>query len=150
MKCRDLLLGEYCSKLFSLMDSFWLEISSERVDICWLGRVRGHFDKVEDEQQRIKQKKSSTLSSSSSFKKMIFERFNEHFSHFQFKADFLSNCSSQCPEFENIYTHTILNKIYKNHEKNNASQTCQNESDPLKVINTEDKKNEKLKKMVMF
>ena len=112
---------------------------------------------------------------------MVFEQFNEHFSHFQFKAvflkkvqiwsffwsvfsptagkygpektpyletfhavaDFLSYCSSQYPEFENIYTLTTLNKTYKNHEKNNASQTCQDESGLLKVLNTEDKKNEK-------
>ena len=69
MKCRDLLLEEYCSKLFSLMDSFWVEINGKRVDICWLVRVRGHLDKVEKEQQRIKQKKLSTLSSNSSLKK---------------------------------------------------------------------------------
>ena len=72
---------------------------------------------------------------------MIFERFNEHLPHFQFKADFLSYCSSQCPELENICTLTTLNKTYKNHEINNASQTCQHESDLLKVLNTEDKKN---------
>ena len=72
MKCRDLLLEEYCSKLFSLMDSFWVEINGKRVDICWLVRVRGHLDKVEKEQQRIKQKKLSTLSSNSSLKKMVF------------------------------------------------------------------------------
>ena len=81
------------------MDNFWVEISGKRVDICWLVRVRGHLDKVEKEQQRIKQKKLSTLSSNSSLKKMVFERFNEHLPHFQFKADFLSYCSSQCPEF---------------------------------------------------
>ena len=133
------------------MDSFWLEINGKHVDICWLGRVRGQLDKVEKEQQRIMQKKSSTLSSNSSLKKKkVFERFNEHLSHFQFKADFLSNCSSQCPEFENIYTLTTLNKTYKNHEKNNASQTCQDESGLLKVLNTEDKTNEKVKKKVMF
>ena len=132
------------------MDGFWLEISGKRVDICQLGSVRVHLDKVEKEQQRIKQKKLSTLSSSSSLKKMVFERFNEHLFHFQFKADFLSNCSSQCREFENIQTLNTLNKIYKNHEKNNASQTCQDESGLLKVINTEDKKNEKVKKKVMF
>ena len=76
-------------------------------------------------------------------KKMVFERFNEHLPHFQFKADFLLYCSSQCPEFENIYTPTTLNKTYKNYEKNNASQTCQDESGLLKVLNTEDKKNQK-------
>ena len=73
MKCRDLLLEEYCSKLFSLMDNVWVQISGKRVDICWLVRVRGHLDKVEKEQQRIKQKKLSTLSSNSSLKKMVFE-----------------------------------------------------------------------------
>ena len=89
------------------MDNFWVEISGKRVDICWLVRVGGHLDKVEKEQQRIKQKKLFTLSSNSSLKKMVFERFNEHLPHFQFKADFLSYCSSQCPEFENIYSHHI-------------------------------------------
>ena len=64
---------------------------------------------------------------------MIFERFNEHLPHFHFKADFLSYCSSQYPEFENIYIVTTLNKTYKNDEKNNASQTCQDESGLLKV-----------------
>ena len=97
MKCRDLLLEEYCSKLFSLMDSFWVKINGKRVDICWLVKVRGHLDKVVKEQQRIKQKKLSTLSSNSSLKKMVFERFNEHLPHFQIKADFLLYCSSQCP-----------------------------------------------------
>ena len=69
IKCRDLLLEEYCSKLFSLMDSFWEEISGKRVDICCLVKFRGHLDKVEKEQQRIKQKKLYTLSSNSSLKK---------------------------------------------------------------------------------
>ena len=115
------------------MDSFWVEINSKHVDICWLVRVRGHLDKVEKEQQRIKQKKLSTLSSNSSLKKMVFEQFNEHLPRFQFKADFLLYCSSQCPEFENIYTLTTLNKTYKNYEKNNASQTCQDESGLVKM-----------------
>ena len=75
MKCQDLLLEEYCSKLFSLMDNFWVEISGKRVDICWLVRVRGHLDKVEKEQQRIKQKKLSTLSSNSSLKKWFLSDF---------------------------------------------------------------------------
>ena len=107
-------------------------------------KVRGHLDKIEKELQRIKQKKLSTLSGNSSLKKMVFEQFNEHLLHFQFKADFLSYCSSQCPDFENIYTLTTLNKTYKNHEEmNNAPQPCQDESGLLKVLNTEDKKNEK-------
>ena len=75
---------------------------------------------------------------------MVFERFNEHVPHFQFKTDLLSYCSSQCPEFENIYTLPTLNKSYKTHEKNNGSQTCQDEFGLLKVLNTEDKNNEKV------
>ena len=56
---------------------------------------------------------------------IIFEHFNEYLRHFQLEADFLSFFSFQCPEFENIYILTTLNKTYKNHEKmNNASQTC--------------------------
>ena len=77
--------------------------------------------------------------------KMVFGRFNEHFPRSQFKVEFLSYCSSQCPEFENIYFLTTLNKTYKNHEKmNNTFQTCQGKSDLLKLLNTEDKKNENL------
>ena len=75
---------------------------------------------------------------------MVFEQFNDYLFHFQFETDFLSFCSFQCPEFWNIYILTTLNKTYKNHEKlNNASQTCQDESGLLKVLNTEDKKYEK-------
>ena len=111
MKRRDLLLEEYCDELFSIMNSFWVEISGKRVDICWLVKVRGHLDKVKKEQQRTKQKKLSTLSGNSSVKKMVFERFYEHLPHFQFKIDFLSYCSSQRPEFENIYTLTTLNNL---------------------------------------
>ena len=55
------------------MDSFWAEVSGKRADICWLVKVRGHIDKSEKEQQRIKQKKLSTLSGNSSVKKMVFE-----------------------------------------------------------------------------
>ena len=85
-----------------------------------------------------------TLSDNPSVKKMVFERFYEHLLHFQFKVDFLSHCSSQCPDFENIYALSTLNKTYKNQEKiNNACQTCQDESGLLKVLSTEDKKNEK-------
>ena len=93
-KCRDLLLEEYCDKLFALMDSFWVEISGKRIDICWLVKVRGHLEKTEKKQQRIKRKELSTLSGNSSPKEMVFERFNEHLPHFQFKADFLSYFSS--------------------------------------------------------
>ena len=39
MKCRYFLLKEDCHKLFSSMDSFWVEDSGKRVDICWLVKV---------------------------------------------------------------------------------------------------------------
>ena len=144
-KCRDLLLEEYCDKLFILMYSFWVEIRVKSIDICWVVKVRGHLDKIEKEQQRIKQKKLSTLSGNSSLKKRVFERFKEHLVHFQFKSDVLSYCSCQCPEFENIYNLTTLNKTCKNHEEmNNVPQSFQDECGLPKVTNTEDMKNEKL------
>ena len=70
------------------MDSFWLEISGKHVDICWLGRVRGHLDKVEKEQQRIKQKKLSTLSSNSSLKKMVLSDLMNIFLTFSLRQTF--------------------------------------------------------------
>ena len=57
-------------------------MSGKRVDICWLVEVRGHIDKVEKEQKRIKQKKLSALSGNSNLKRMVFELFNEHLFHF--------------------------------------------------------------------
>ena len=39
------------------MDTFWVEISGKRVDMCWLMKVKDHFDKADKEQQRIKQKR---------------------------------------------------------------------------------------------
>ena len=45
-------------------------------------KVRGHIDKVEKEQKRIKQKKLSALSGNSDLKRMVFELFNEHLFHF--------------------------------------------------------------------
>ena len=52
-----------------------MEISSKRVDICWLMKVRGHLDKGEKEQQRIKQEKLPTLSGNSTFKKWFLNDF---------------------------------------------------------------------------
>ena len=88
IKCRDLLLEEYCSKLFSLMDSFWVEISGKRVDICWLVKFRGHLDKVEKGQQRIKHKKLYTLSSNSSLKKWFLNDLMNIFLTFSLRQTF--------------------------------------------------------------
>ena len=44
------------------MDSFYVEISGKRINICWLVKVRGYLEKVEKDQQRIKQKKLFTVS----------------------------------------------------------------------------------------
>ena len=54
MKSRYLLLEEYCIKLVPLIDNFLLQISGKRVGVCCFVKVRGHLDKVEKEQQRIK------------------------------------------------------------------------------------------------
>ena len=72
IKSWDLLLEEYTKKLYLLMDSFLVEISGKGVDICWLVKVRGHLDKVEKEQQRIKQKRLSNLSGNSSLNEQSF------------------------------------------------------------------------------
>ena len=98
--------------------------------------------KLRRKQQRIKQKKLSTFSSNCSLKKVVFERFNEDLSHFQFKAEFLSYCSSHGLEFENSYTLATLNNTYKNNVKiNNASQTCQDVPGLLKILTMEDERN---------
>ena len=52
---------EYCKQSFLLMDSFWVEIDVKNFHINWLVKVRGHLDKVEKEQQIIKQKKLCTV-----------------------------------------------------------------------------------------
>ena len=88
MKCRDLLFEEYCINLFSLTGSFWVEVSGKCVDICWLVKVRGHLDKVKNEQQRIKQKKLSTLSDNSSLKKWFLSDFMNIFLTFSLRQTF--------------------------------------------------------------
>ena len=74
-------MEEYFGKLFSLMDRLWMEISSNHNGFCLYMMARGHLDKVEKDQQRIKTK-LSTLSDKSNLKKMVFEQFNEHLLHF--------------------------------------------------------------------
>ena len=46
------------------------------------------FDLTEREYEKVKLKNLSRLSRNSSLKKIVFERFNEHLPHFQFKSDF--------------------------------------------------------------
>ena len=76
-----------------------MEISGKRIDI-WV-----RLGKAKKERHGIKRKKVPTLLDISNLKiKKTFGRFNEHPPHFQLKADFLSYCSFQYPEFENIYT----------------------------------------------
>ena len=66
MKYRALLLEESCNKQFSLMNSYQVQNSSKPIYMCWLVKVRGHLEKDEKEQLRIKQKKLPTLSGNSS------------------------------------------------------------------------------------
>ena len=70
------------------MDSFWEAIAGANLDLNWLLKVRSPLDKIEKEQEKIKWKKLSNLSRSSSHKKLGFERFNEHLLHFEFKSHF--------------------------------------------------------------
>ena len=93
-KCRDLLPEEHCEKLFCLMDSFGKLIASANVNLNWLIKIRDHLNKIEKEQEKVKRKKLSCLCRNSSLKKMVFERFNEHRPHFQFKSDFFLYCNS--------------------------------------------------------
>ena len=81
------------------MDSFRKVIADANVNMNWLIKIRSHLDKVEKEQEKVKRKKLSSLCRNSNLKKMVFERFNEHLSHFQFKLDFVLYCNSQCPDF---------------------------------------------------
>ena len=60
------------------MDNFWEVIAGTNVDLNWLIKVRSYLDKIEKEQEKVKRKKLSSLSSNSSLKKMVFERFSEH------------------------------------------------------------------------
>ena len=70
----------------------------------WLNKIRSHLDKIENKQEKVERKNLSSLSRKLSLKKMVFERFNEHLPHFQFKSNFFLYCNSQCPNFENLYT----------------------------------------------
>ena len=55
-----------------LMDSFWGVIAGANVNLKWLIKIRSRLDKIEKEQQKVKQKKLSSLSRNSSLKKIVF------------------------------------------------------------------------------
>ena len=76
-KCRDLLLEKHCKKLFCLIDSFWEAIASAKVNLNWLLKVRSHLYKIEQKQEKIKQKNLSSLSRNSSLKVSCGNLFNE-------------------------------------------------------------------------
>ena len=140
-KMSGLKLEEHCEKLFCLMDSFWEEIAGANVDLNWLVKVRSHLDKIEKEQEKFKRKKLSSLSRNSSLKKMVFERFNEHLPHFQFKSDYYLYCNSQCPDFENLYTLLTINKTYKYRERVNATSKTYQDGTNLQEHLSREKKN---------
>ena len=51
---QDIIFKEHSKKLLLLMDSFWVEIGGTSVNINWLVKVRGHLNKVENEQTKSK------------------------------------------------------------------------------------------------
>ena len=74
---------------------------------------------------------------------MVFERFNEHLPHFQFKSDYFLYCNSQCPDFENLYTLLTINKTYKYRERVNAiSQTYWDGTNLQEYLSREEKNND--------
>ena len=75
------------------------------------------------------------------FKKMVFQRFSEHLSHFQIKSDFLLYCNSQCQDLENISTLLTINKSYKYQENENATSQTYQDGTNLPEIVTREKKN---------
>ena len=76
---------------------------------------------------------------------MVLERFDEHLPHFQFKPEYLSNCRSPCPEFENVYALVTINKTSKHPNGESAtSQTCQDDINLTEVLNKEEKGNDSL------
>lgn len=54
IKYQDILFKEHSKKLLLLMDSFWVEIGGRGININWLVKVRGHLNKVENEQTKSK------------------------------------------------------------------------------------------------
>ena len=87
------------------MDRFWVEISGKPVDNCWLVRLEVILTNLIKSNKELSRKSCLLFQVFLAFKKMVFERFNEHLPHFQFKADFLSCCSCQCPEISTLLPH---------------------------------------------
>ena len=54
IKYQDILFKKHSKKLLLLMDSFWVEIGGRGININWLVKVRGHLNKVENEQTKSK------------------------------------------------------------------------------------------------
>ena len=102
-KCKELLLEEACEKSFSLMDSFWEVIAGAHVNLSWLIKIRSHLDKTEKEQEKVKQKKLSSLSRNSILKNMVLRDSMITSLTFNSNQTFLY-CNCQCPHFENLYT----------------------------------------------
>ena len=96
------------------------------------------------EHAKTKRKTIASLSRNSHLKRMVFEQFDEHLPHFQFKSDFLSYCNSLCQEFENFYTLVTINKTYKYPKGETASsQTYQDDINLTEVL-TREKSNDLL------
>ena len=54
IKYQDIHFKEHSKKLLLLMNSFWVEIGGRGISINWLVKVRGHLNKVENEQTKSK------------------------------------------------------------------------------------------------
>ena len=76
--------------------------------------------------------------------KMVFERLMNIFLTFSLRQTFYRIAALNGSEIENINTLTTLNETYKIARRlNNASQICQGEPSLLKILETENKNNEK-------
>lgn len=95
------------------MGSFWEAIADVDVDIDWLTKTRTHLAEIAKEEAKSKRKRLTSPPRNSHLKKMVFEQFDEHLPHFQFKSDFLLYFNSRYSQFENLYTLVTMNKTCK-------------------------------------
>ena len=65
----------YVKACIFFMDIFWEVIAGANIKLNWLIKNRSHL-KIKKEQEKVKRKKFSSLARNSSFKKIVFERFN--------------------------------------------------------------------------